>query len=82
MKEEIRKLFPLEFYINKDEKMCGEISLENLNKIIDEIERLNNILDELEKYIASEYYCFDNESVEFEVSKNILNYLKELKEGK
>jgi len=45
-----------------------------------EIERLNNIINELEKYIASEYYCFDNESIEFEVSKNILDKLKELKE--
>ena len=46
-----------------------------------EIERLNNIINELEKYIGQEYYCFDNESVEFEVAKNILDKLKELKEG-
>ena len=47
-----------------------------------EIERLNNVINELEKYIGQEYYCFDNESVEFEVAKNILNKLKLLKEGK
>ena len=41
MKEEIRKLFPLEFYINENGKMCSEISLENLNKII-EIRNRNN----------------------------------------
>ena len=46
-----------------------------------EIERLNNIIKELEKYISQEWYCFDNESVEFEVSKNILDKIKELKES-
>ena len=79
MNKEIRKLFPLEFYINKNGKMCSEISLENVNKIIEEIERLNNIIEELEKYIGQEWYCFDNESVEFEVAKNILSKLKQLK---
>ena len=39
------------------------------------------IINELEKYIVSEYYCFDNESLECEIAKNILDKLKELKEG-
>ena len=46
-----------------------------------EITILNNIINELEKYIGQEWYCFDNESVEHEVAKNILDKLKELKES-
>lgn len=45
-----------------------------------EIERLNNIINELEKYIGQEWYCFDNESIEFEVARDILDKLKKLKE--
>lgn len=50
-------------------------------ELLNEINRLNNIINELEKYIGQEWYCFDNESIEFEVSKNILEKLKELKES-
>lgn len=35
----------------------------------------------LREYIGEEWYCFDNESVEHEVAKNILNKMNEL-EGK
>ena len=48
----------------------------------DEIDRLNNIIDELEKHIGQEWYCFDNESIEFKVARDILDKLKELKENK
>ena len=39
-----------------------------------------NILTELEEYIGQEWYCFDNESIEFEVAKDILEKIQELKE--
>lgn len=61
-------------------KHIVKLELENEEKD-KEIERLNNIINELEKYICQEWYCFDNESIEFEVSKNILDKLKELKES-
>lgn len=64
---------------NKDEMITdlqNEIKIKNK-----EIERLNNIINELEKYIGQEWYCFDNESIEFEVARNILIKLKELKES-
>ena len=48
-------------------------------KIANERDRLNNIINELEKYIGNEYYCFDNESLEFKIAKDILNKLQELK---
>ena len=47
-----------------------------------EIDRLNNIINELEKYIGQEWYCFDNESIEFKVARDVLDKLKELKEMK
>ena len=46
-----------------------------------EIDRLNNIIEELEKYIGQEWYCFDNESIEFKVARDVLDKLKELKEN-
>lgn len=53
--------------------------IEEKNK---EIDRLNNVINELEKYIGEEWYCFDNESVEFMVARDILDKMKELKENK
>lgn len=44
-----------------------------------EIGRLNNIINNLINYIGQEWYCFDNESIEFYVAKDILNKLQELK---
>ena len=46
MREEIRKLFPLEFYINDKEEMVAEISINTLNKLSDEIIKLE---DKIEK---------------------------------
>lgn len=37
--------------------------------------------NKLKEYIGSEWYCFDNESVEFEVAKSILNIMQELEQG-
>ena len=42
MKNEIRKLFPLEFYINDKGRMVSEISLKTLNKLSDEIIKLQD----------------------------------------
>lgn len=44
--------------------------------------KCENALNELEKYIGQEWYCFDNESIEFEVARDILDKLKALKEDK
>lgn len=63
----------------KGEQHLGE----NLKELcVDYIEQLENNWNELKKYISSEWYCFDNESVEFEVAKNILNKMQELEQGK
>lgn len=45
------------------------------------IEQLQSNWNSLREYIGKEWYCFDNESVEHEVAKNILDKMNEL-EGK
>lgn len=37
--------------------------------------------NKLKEYIGIEWYCFDNESVEFEIAKDILDKMKELEQG-
>ncbi len=37
--------------------------------------------NKLKEYIGAEWYCFDNESVEFEIAKNILDKMQELEQG-
>lgn len=56
-------------------------------ELLNEIERLNNIINELEKYLKEimESYGYENDitdRIEKIAVKNILNKLKELKEGK
>ena len=47
-----------------------------------ELNQCKNNWEELKKYIGEEWYCFDNESLEFEIAKSILNKMKELEEDK
>ena len=47
----------------------------------EQINQLQSNWNSLREYIGEEWYCFDNESVEHEVAKNILNKMNEL-EGK
>lgn len=44
MREEIRKLFPLEFYVNDKGEIVAEMSITTLNKLIDEIEKLETLI--------------------------------------
>lgn len=47
-----------------------------------ELQQENNQLkrnwNKLKKYVGAEWYCYDNDSVEFEVAKDILNKMQEL----
>lgn len=60
----------------------------NTDELIDEIFDLHQELDqyknnweEIKKYIGEEWYCFDNESLEFEIAKSILNKMKKLEKN-
>ena len=47
----------------------------------EQLKQLEHNWNELKKYIGSEWYCFDNDSVEYDVAKDILNKMQELEEG-
>lgn len=57
-----------------------------LNKVLfgdlqQENKQLKDNWNKIKEYIGTEWYCFDNESVEFKVAKNILNKMQELENG-
>lgn len=43
-----------------------------------ENKQLKDNWNKLKEYIGAEWYCFDNESVEFKVAKEILDIMQEL----
>ena len=52
-----------------------------IKQLQQENKQLKDNWNKLKDYIGSEWYCFDNESVEFEVAKSILNKMQELEQG-
>ena len=44
-------------------------------------QNLKDNWNKLKEYIGYEWYSYDNDSVEFEVSKDILNKMRELEQG-
>lgn len=68
---------PVEYLKQTTVNVNGDdyIKLQQENKI------LKDNWNKLKEYISSEWYCFDNESVEFEVAKSILNKMHELEQG-
>ena len=64
MNDEIKKIFPKEFYINKKEKMVAEVSLENLNKIVDYITNLQQSNERAFELLQQLHYLFaDGDSI-------------------
>ena len=51
------------------------------SELLRENKQLQDNWNKLKEYIGAEYYCFDNESIEFEVAKGILNKMQELEQG-
>ena len=52
-----------------------------VKKLYFENKQLKNNWDELKEYVSAEWYCYDNDSIEFEVAKDILNKIQELEQG-
>lgn len=74
MKDEIRKLFPLEFYINDKGKMVSEMSIDTLNKLSDEIIKLQEENDRhFKEAIRYENAC---DELEIRIDKAI-EYIEE-----
>ena len=57
-----------------DNAMCIDL-------LIKENQQLKDNWDKLKEYVSAEWYCYDNDSVEFEVAKDILNKMRELEQG-
>lgn len=54
MKKEIKKLFPTNFGVNENEEMVAEITLSNLNKIIDYIIEQEQKINLIVKIVGNE----------------------------
>ena len=77
---------------NNIKSISSKISLEEINflgnlvnafnEVCEKYYKLQNNWNELKKYICAEWYCFDNESVEFEVARKIMEKAQELEQGK
>ena len=52
--------------------------LDGIENLQQELQRKDNIINELKKHIGEEWYCYDNESIEFKVAKDILDKINEL----
>lgn len=81
--------------IRSDIIFCDSVEYKDISKISEEqywylvnknlkqeLNQYKNNWEKLKKYIVKEWYCFDNESLEFEIAKSILNKMKELEENK
>lgn len=61
------------------------VTLNELYHILDELQlenlQLKDNWNKLKEHIKFEWTCFDNESVEFELSTDILDKMQELEQG-
>lgn len=81
--QKIDLLLIIEF-LQKDRKQWINQFTQTHNESVEiqkENKQLKDNWNKLKKYISSEWYCFDNESVEFEVAKAILDKMQELEQG-
>ena len=83
MNEEINKIIDsLEGCIGMFDYMITPIESNLLVSYIRELQQENKQLkdnwNKLKEYIGTEWYSYDNDSVEFEVSKDILDKMEEM----
>ena len=86
MNEEINKIIDsLEGCIGMFDYMITPIESNLLVSYIRELQQENKQLkdnwNKLKEYISTEWYSYDNDSVEFEVSKDILDKMEEMMGG-
>ena len=74
--------------LQQENKILKE-NAENNDKVVDKVNWENRLLkkenkqlkdnwNKLKEYIGTEWYSYDNDSVEFEVAKDILNKMEEM----
>lgn len=77
LQEENKQLQERIEYLERSNNRREDTILEQRQEISD----LEDNWIKLKDLLGSEWYCFDNESVEFEVAKSILNKMQELEQG-
>ena len=84
LREHLREIYQ---YKSSMADLTYDMSLELLSRcciafdyLQQELQRKDNIINELKKHIGEEWYCYDNESIEFKVAKDILDKINELEE--
>lgn len=62
--------------------VLSEEEIKDVQKAIKQLQQENEQLkdnwNKLKEYVGAEWYCYDNDSVEYEVAKDILNKMQEL----
>ena len=75
-------LIPKDVFIELfDEMVNWREESQKLQTIANNCKQLKDNWDKLKEYVSAEWYCYDNDSVEFEVAKDILNKMQELEQG-
>ena len=67
--------------INGQLRQANKLLNEQYIRLYKEYSQLKDNWSKLKEYIGSEWYSYDNDSVEFEVAKDILNKIQELEQG-
>lgn len=65
-------------YSQEDLDLILELKKEENEELQQGNEKLKDNWNKLKEYIGAEWYCYDNESVECEVARDILNKMQEL----
>ena len=68
-------------YSQEDLDLILELEKEKNEELQQENKHLKDNWNELKEYIGAEWYSYDNDSIEFEVAKDILNKIQELEQG-
>ncbi len=67
----------------ENKKLNGAIQTYDilLKSNVEENKQLKDNWNKLKEHVAAEWYSYDNDSVEFEVAKDILNKMQKLEQG-
>lgn len=60
---------------------CKGYRCVDLDGLLKQSQQLKDNWNKLKEYIGAEWYSYDNESVECEVAKDILNKMRKLEQG-
>ena len=77
-KEEIKIITLGDIFRNLETEEQAFEFLKYIKNLQQENKHLKDNLNKLKEYISNEWYSYDNDSVEFEVAKDILDKMEEM----